>query len=367
MGEINVFLVFPEKGGERGKKKPKKKKKFFLMTTTSLFFFFFLKNPSSTEETPAPGVRRRGLLMSTVLLVSQLNVLALLLSVLWAVPALLRFGTLRVCLRIRDDQLVFRQAERLYRLDVGPTMSWMITGLFAGLTIASVLLVWAGVLGSRRTGGIALRWAPVIVFTHGLLYTVNFEIMYRWLQEKYVLLDGQVAIISFLMFPLVTYLGSRAVERRVAAGSGIARRTVAAYMGLLAIAFGYFWIVPRLWFARSMTDGGRIAIRLVLHPLFFETANFFVRAHVRGTDFAANPSRVVYISVPGTVLAGLYGRFLVATSSSTAITLGLAAALSVIEVTLRLSVGARDRWAYKAAAWIRGKSKSKGEDHRGWV
>jgi hypothetical protein len=312
------------------------------------------ENGSIGTPPPEPPSSSKGdLVLRCIKLVLELNGFALIMSLLWSVTVLVRWLTFRVALKINDDTLAYDTMDRMYTGDYGITLSSYTTGLFGGLVVCSLPLVWTAVFGLRRTGAFVLRWLPPFLFVHAIIYAANVEINYRWLRKRFVVLEGQINIVSVVAFPVMTYLSTRLVNRLIIKKNGTAIRAVMAYMFLLVIAFVYLWIVPRLWFAPGMTNAGRIAIRLLLHPFFFETGNFIVRVFVRGRDFSADPSRLVYLVMPGTVLSGLYGRFLVATSSSTAITIGLAVALSVVEVSLRLSVGARDRWFYKIGSRFR--------------
>jgi hypothetical protein len=181
-------------------------------------------------------------------------------------------------------------------------------------------------------------------------------VVIRWLRVDGTRI-GSMATGVFVVLTVVPvfYFISRPAERM----TGIPRlalRTVKAQGVIIACVVIYGLLVPRLWFAPWMTDAGRIGVRLIVHPMLFETANFFLRSLARSEDFGGDPSRVLFLVLPGVFFNGIYGRFLVAASSSTAITVILAVALSAMEIGLRISVSARDHLLHRL---IHGKSSAK--------
>jgi hypothetical protein len=49
-------------------------------------------------------------------------------------------------------------SETLYKNDIRPEMTWLISGVPLGLTLASPAVIWAAVLGWRRYGHVVARW-----------------------------------------------------------------------------------------------------------------------------------------------------------------------------------------------------------------
>jgi hypothetical protein len=235
-------------------------------------------------------------------------------------------------------------------------MFWFLTAMPLALTLASPALVWAAVLGWRRYGHVPAVWFPAFGLGLPLCLVAISIVVTRVLRIDDTLIGNFApGVFVVLLIVPVFYLTSRPAER-ITGIPRLALRLVKAQGMMIVCVVAYGMIVPRLWFAPWMTDAGRIGIRLVLHPLLFETANFFTRSLARSEDFGGDPSRVLFLVLPGVFFNGIYGRFLVGASSSTAITVILAIALSATEIGLRISVSARDHLLHRL---IHGKSSAK--------
>jgi hypothetical protein len=212
--------------------------------------------------------------------------------------------------------------------------------------LTTPVFAWTAIYGFRRYGATLMKWAPPMVIGATFYMVAYYLVFYVVLDQGLEFLAGQSSVPIFAVFIFTTIL----TTRRAAELSGekrLPKLTALAYLGLVVATFLYLFIIPRLWFAAWMTDVGRILIRLILHPLFFELANFAVRSLVRSVDIKAEPRRLFNLLLPGIVFNALYGRFLVAASSSTTVTIILALLLSGLEVFLRVSVGARDRLLFR--------------------
>jgi hypothetical protein len=233
-----------------------------------------------------------------------------------------------------------------YKLDARELMFWVSGGMMCGCVLMFPVIAWTAIYGFRRYGATLMAWAPSMFFGMIAYFVAYFLVFYRVFGQGFEVVTGQSSVIVFVTFVFTTAWTSK----RAGLLSGekrLPKLTSIAFIGLVLATFLYFFIIPRLWFADWMTDTGRVLIRLILHPLFFELANFAVRTLVRSVDIKAEPRRLFNLLLPGVVLNALYGRFLVAASSSTTVTIILALLLSGLEVFLRVSVGARDRLLYR--------------------
>ncbi len=121
-------------------------------------------------------------------------------------------------------------------------------------------------------------------------------------------------------------------------------RVSRAYLIILGTAAAYFFIVPRLWFREGATIVDHALIRVVMHPILFEASSLAVRIFSRGTDFGphANEKMIPILVSSQLLMSSLYGRFLIASSSSFLITMAFSLVVGAIECALRLSSGKRD-------------------------
>jgi hypothetical protein len=121
--------------------------------------------------------------------------------------------------------------------------------------------------------------------------------------------------------------------------------TLACIMLVVTSAF-YFFIIPRLWFSGGAGAGTRAGIRIVVHPLLWEAAFLFHRMAARRWDDSEDQgvrSRLALFVMPVTVLSGVWGRILISSSGSLLVTLGISLVVGILEVSLRLSSGFRDK------------------------
>lgn len=155
-----------------------------------------------------------------------------------------------------------------------------------------------------------------------------------------------ISLPAFALFPVICYVITKRWEREMEIPR-LAFRVSRALVILLAIAAGYFYIIPRLWFRAGTSALDRALIRVIIHPVLFESASLTLRIFVRSTDFGphANQAMVPVILNPQLLLSSLYGRFLIASSGSYYVTIAISLCVGAIECILRLSSGKRD-WCW---------------------
>jgi hypothetical protein len=159
----------------------------------------------------------------------------------------------------------------------------------------------------------------------------------------------------FAIFPFFCFFITRRWEREMSIPN-FPFRVSRAYLIILGTAVAYFFIVPRLWFRKGATVVDHAFIRIVMHPILFETASLTVRVFSRSTDFGphASAAMIPILVAPHLILSSLYGRFLIAASNSFLVTMAFSLMVGAIECALRLSSGKRD-WL-----WFR---LTKGKEH----
>jgi hypothetical protein len=147
----------------------------------------------------------------------------------------------------------------------------------------------------------------------------------------------------FFAYPFTCYYITKRWEREMEIPR-FAFRVVRAFLIIIGTAGAYFYIVPRLWFRKGATVMDHALIRVVMHPVLFESASLAVRVFSRSTDFGphADATMIPVLVVPHLILSSLYGRFLIAASNSFAVTMAFSLMVGVIECALRLSSGKRD-------------------------
>eukprot|EP00163_Fabomonas_tropica_P004624 TRINITY_DN1406_c0_g1_i4.p1 TRINITY_DN1406_c0_g1~~TRINITY_DN1406_c0_g1_i4.p1 ORF type:complete len:582 (-),score=114.14 TRINITY_DN1406_c0_g1_i4:111-1856(-) len=211
--------------------------------------------------------------------------------------------------------------------------------LMTGSISASPAIIVLSMFGWQRSKDCFKYGLPIV-------YTVNFV---AWMIPLVLDTEGGIAlgtlrpVPAFLCTLMSIFLFAYYMEKY----QFIPHFTLkfsASLVAIFVVVVVYFYIIPELWFSTS-SDLMRVALRIFVHPLLFETAGYITRASVRNLR-GNHPSTTYVILIYVMAFNALYGRFLVSASSSSMWTVITAAILSAEEIFLRLSVGARDKLLY---------------------